>query len=204
MHCSFTISSKRSVQSDRAYTFLLALLRLALGENVQNMPMALSPDEWREVYRMAAKHAVIAIAWDGVEQLQQHTPQMLQSMPADLMGKWFADVHAIEAANSRMAKHTAQVQKLLSDGGFDSLVLKGATLAAYYSKPEHRQAAWGQAFCVLRNHSQQEEPLRESAPPVVWSRSPTGSLANCYRYYKPCMEAQANHPHPSPSPEHVA
>ena len=129
------------MQSDRAYTFLLALLRLALGENVQNMPMALSPDEWREVYRMAAKHAVIAIAWDGVEQLQQYTPQMLQSMPADLMGKWFADVHAIETANSRMAKHTAQVQKLLNDGGFGSQVLKGATLAAYYPKPEHRQAA---------------------------------------------------------------
>lgn len=129
------------MQSDRAYTFLLALLRLALGVGKQSVSLALSPDEWRDVYRMAAKHAVIAIAWDGVEQLQQHTPQMLQSMPADLMGKWFADVHAIEAANSRMAKHTAQVQKLMSDGGFDSLVLKGATLAAYYPKPEHRQAA---------------------------------------------------------------
>lgn len=101
----------------------------------------LSPDEWREVYRLSAKHAVIAIAWDGVEQLQQRSPQALQSMPADLMGKWFADVRTVETANRQMSGLAAQVQKLLNDGGFDSQVLKGSTLAACYPNPEHRQSA---------------------------------------------------------------
>lgn len=102
---------------------------------------SLSLDEWRKVYHLSAKHAVVALAWDGVEQLQQQNPEVLQSMPADLMGKWFADVHAIEAANIRMTKLAAKVQKILNDGGFDSCLLKGASLAQYYPKPEHRQSA---------------------------------------------------------------
>lgn len=138
------------MQSDRSYTCLLILLRLALGERVSAMFPSLSPDEWRKVYHLSAKHAVVALAWDGVEQLQQQNPEVLQSMPADLMGKWFADVHAIEAANIRMTRLAAKVQNILNDGGFDSCLLKGASLAQYYPKPEHRQAAdidlWVQPF----------------------------------------------------------
>ena len=101
----------------------------------------LAPAEWREVYRLAAKHAVIGIAWDGVEQLQARSPEALQSMPGDLMGKWFADAQTIQTANGRMAKQASDVQELLRAGGFDSEILKGAALAAYYPNPAHRQAA---------------------------------------------------------------
>ena len=108
---------------------------------------------------MAAKHAVIAIAWDGVEQLQQRSPQALQSMPADLMGKWFADVRTVETANRQMSGLAAQVQKLLNDGGFDSCLLKGASLAQYYPKPEHRQSADIDLWVLPHGN----EPLRLTA-----------------------------------------
>lgn len=147
------------MQSDRSYTCLLNLLRLALGERVSAMFPSLSPDEWREVYRLAAKHAVIAIVWDGVEQLQQQNPEVLLSMPADLMGKWFADVHAIEAANIRMTKLAAKVQNILNDGGFDSQVLKGSTLAVCYPKPGHRQSADIDLWVLPHGN----EPLRLTA-----------------------------------------
>ena len=123
-----------------AWTYLLELLRLVLCEQAAKLE-PLAPAEWREVYRLAAKHAVIGIAWDGVEQLQARSPEALQSMPGDLMGKWFADAQTIQTANSRMAKQAADVQELLRTGGFDSEILKGAALAAYYPKPAHRQAA---------------------------------------------------------------
>ncbi len=132
---------------------------MALGRHVGAMLPNLSPDEWREVYRMAAKHAVIAIAWDGVEQLQQRSPQALQSMPADLMGKWFADVRTVETANRQMSGLAAQVQKLLNDGGFDSCLLKGASLAQYYPKPEHRQSADIDLWVLPHGN----EPLRLTA-----------------------------------------
>ena len=103
------------MQSDRPYTCLLILLRLALGEHTDTMLPSLTADEWREVYQLSVKHAVVALAWEGVEQLQLHIPEALQAMPADLMGKF------------------------LNDGGFDSQVLKGSTLAACYPNPEHRQ-----------------------------------------------------------------
>ena len=147
------------MQSDRSYTCLLNLLRLALGERVSAMFPSLSPDEWREVYRLAAKHAVIAIAWDGVEQLQQQNPEVLQSMPADLMGKWFADVRTVETANRQMSGLAAQVQKLLNDGGFDSCLLKGASLAQYYPNPEHRQSADIDLWVLPHGN----EPLRLTA-----------------------------------------
>lgn len=126
--------------SDRAFAYLIYLLRLALGEEL-GRPGLIIPDDWREVYRMAQRHAVIGVAWDGVERMQAEAPDMLGSMPADLMGKWFADVQTIAAANSRMAKQTERVQANLQAGGFDSQILKGASLAAYYPKPAQRQAA---------------------------------------------------------------
>ncbi|MBQ7531587.1 MAG: nucleotidyltransferase family protein [Paludibacteraceae bacterium] len=125
---------------DKPFACLAGLLRLALGGEL-GTPGLMAPDEWREVYRLAQRHAVIGMAWDGVERLQAEASELLRSMPSDLMGKWFADVQTIAAANSRMAKQTVQVQALLQAGGFDSQVLKGASLAAYYPNPAHRQAA---------------------------------------------------------------
>ena len=122
------------------WIYLLELLRLAADERTARLE-PLAPAEWREVYRLAAKHAVIGVAWDGVEQLQAQKPETLQSMPGDLMGKWFADVQTIQTANGRMTKQASDVQELLSAGGFDSEILKGAALAAYYPNPAHRQAA---------------------------------------------------------------
>lgn len=126
--------------ANKSFCVLLSLLRLADGQPVEER-VTLSPGEWREVYRFAAKHAVIAVAWDGVERLQAQSPEVIQSLPADLMGKWFADVQAIDAANSRLAKQAAVIQDKLTIAGFDSQILKGATLAAYYPHPAHRQSA---------------------------------------------------------------
>lgn len=127
---------------DTSWAYLLYLLRLALGtesEPVNAQP--LSPDEWREVYRLAAKHAVIAVAWSGVEHLQVSASDALTALPADLLGKWFADVQAIHAANIRMAKQAAQLQARLKDSGFCSQILKGASLATFYPEPARRQSA---------------------------------------------------------------
>ena len=128
---------------DKPYAHLVRLLRLAATESGASAFAVTSPsdEEWRMTYRLASKHAVVGVAWDGVERLQAEAPEVLRSMPADLMGKWFADVQTIEAANSRMAKQNEQVQALLKTGGFDSHILKGALLAAYYPQPVHRQAA---------------------------------------------------------------
>ena len=128
---------------DKPFAYLVRLLRLAATESGALAFAAAPPsaEEWRATYRLALRHAVPGVAWDGVERLQAEAPEALRDMPADLMGKWFADVQTIEAANSRMAKQAEQVQALLKTGGFDAQILKGASLAAYYQQPAHRQAA---------------------------------------------------------------
>ena len=125
---------------NKPFQTLVTLLRLAISEH-ESPQEAPAAEDWRDIYRLAKKHAVLAIAWDGVEHLQQQAPEVLQLLPADLMGKWFADVQSIEAANKRLAQQTNRVQELLFAGGYNSLLLKGASLAAYYPAPEHRQSA---------------------------------------------------------------
>ncbi len=128
----------------KAFDTLVMLLRPGMEDNYPK-PMQpsglLTPDEWRDVYRMAQRHAVTGIAWDGVERLQSEVPEQIHTMPADLTGKWFADSQAIQAANRNMVKTAAQVQTSLHEAGYDSQILKGASLAAYYPQPTHRQAA---------------------------------------------------------------
>ena len=128
----------------RVFDTLVVLLRLGLEDNgpkPMQITVLLTPEEWRDVYQTAQRHAVTGIAWDGVERLQSTSPEQIQSMPADLAGKWFADSQAIQAANRHMAKRAAQVQAAIQDAGFESQILKGASLAAYYPQPTHRQAA---------------------------------------------------------------
>lgn len=137
--------------ADKSFRLLVSLLRLAVSDD--NVPMSVSvtptADEWRGAYRHAARHAVIALAWDGVAYLQTKAQEMLCHLPAELTGKWFADVQTIQTANERMAQQAARIQAFLKTGGFRSCVLKGASLAAYYPRPAHRQAAdidlWVQA-----------------------------------------------------------
>lgn len=116
------------------------MLRLAVGEQVEELE-SLAPVEWREVYRLAAQHAVIAVVWDGIERVQSQSPEVLQSMPSDLMGTWFADAQAIEASNRNLVKQAATIQSQLTDAGFASQILKGGSLAEYYPIPAHRQSA---------------------------------------------------------------
>lgn len=125
---------------EKAWTCLLSMLRMAVAKQ-SDSPGPLAPAEWREVYRLAARHAVIAVAWDGIEHVQSLSPDVLQSMPTDLMGKWFADAQAIEASNCDLAKQAATIQSQLTEAGFESQILKGSSLAAYYPVPAHRQSA---------------------------------------------------------------
>ena len=142
---------------NKAFAYLIRLLQSAIASRdsfPQDEFMPLAPDEWREVYRLAAKHAVIAVAWSGVENLQSSALDAIKTLPADLMGKWFADVQAIHAANIRMAKQSAQLQARLKNSGFCSQILKGASLAAYYPEPVRRQSADIDLWVTQPNNTQ--------------------------------------------------
>lgn len=103
--------------------------------------MPLDNNDWRNAYYLANRHAVIGAAWDGIINLQTYAPELTQNISPDMMGKWFADVKTIEAANRRLELQTAQLQEFLQKGGFESRLLKGASFAFFYPDPAHRQAA---------------------------------------------------------------
>lgn len=131
---------------NQSFALLLNLLQLAASDNLNSaheLPLlgALSAKQWWDTYHLAVKHAVAALAWDGIARLQSKAPNVLCNMPVDLMGKWFADVQVIEITNSRMKKQATELQNLLLEGHYNSQILKGTALAAYYPNPTHRQSA---------------------------------------------------------------
>ena len=131
----------------KSFNLLAYLLRLAIadsgGQYVSQLknPGLLSVEDWYEAYHLAVKHAVIALAWEGVVRIQAEDPLCLQNLPAELMGKWFADVQTIETENLHLEHRVAQLQVFLQKGGFASELLKGASFAAYYPNPAHRQSS---------------------------------------------------------------
>ena len=123
-----------------ALALLNYLLCLALGKDsaLTDMPTA---QMWRHTFMLAKKHNVVAIAWDGLLILQQHTPQAFSTLSQQLLGQWFADTHAIESVNRGRVKQIERVQDDLLKQGFSSIVLKGSSLAKFYPEPLHRQSS---------------------------------------------------------------
>ena len=128
--------------TDRSFAYLCALLRLAVDASCKHIHgQILTQEEWRKVYHLSQKHAVTGVAWEGVECMQQHSPEQVQSLPPDLLGKWFADTQTIRSANRCMAEQAANVLRILRAGGFDAQIIKGSELAAFYPEPSLRLAA---------------------------------------------------------------
>lgn len=132
--------------TDKVFAYLLNLLHLGLAEDaVEQLSFdeaeTLSRDEWWQLYQTAKRHAVVGVTWDGVVRLQTYAPETLHAMPAELLGKMFADVQLIERANSAKQQQIAKIQSVLRSGGYNSIELKGNAVAAYYPRPQHRQSA---------------------------------------------------------------
>ena len=98
-------------------------------------------DLWRHIYQLAKQQAVAALVWDGVAHAQTIATDWVRNIPADVLGHLFADTQIIESANIRKREQTKQIQSFLQQYGYQSVVLKGTSLAAFYPNHLHRQSA---------------------------------------------------------------
>ena len=103
------------------------LLRVAVGRQncLSHTPTA---DEWRVLYGMAAKQAVLGVCFKGVERLH---PQG-QVPPQDLLFEWIGATETIRATNELLNKRCRKLQAKLSEAGIRSSILKGQAVAEYY------------------------------------------------------------------------
>ena len=93
-----------------------------------------SESEWKEVYRLAIEHGVMALAFDSVMRLPDE-----QKPPRSLKMSWAVSVDAVE---NRYAKQVSAVHDLAAffkGNNISMLLFKGLSLAQYYSIPSHRE-----------------------------------------------------------------
>lgn len=106
---------------------LIALLKKSLFNIDISLP---SEVDWQEVYNEAVSQSVVPIAYDGTAGISD--------IPKDVL-KSFKDYSlAVFLQNDSVLKGQKDVAELLQKNNIAYAILKGASVARYYSKPELR------------------------------------------------------------------
>lgn len=103
------------------------LIRVAIGRQ-DNLSENLSQEDWRKLYYMAAKQALLGICFSGVRQQKERGVQI----PQDLYLQWLGTVMQIHQRNQLMTQRTAEAVDVLKDNGMPCYVLKGQSIGKIY------------------------------------------------------------------------
>jgi len=117
-----------------AYKSFFALLRAGLWNREPSCEcFPLSPEEWKQVYRIARKQTVEGIVYDGIMRLPEHL-----FPPRDILLKWVVMIDLMEERNRRMNKVVAELYDLFTKNHITAFLMKGQGVATYYENPLHR------------------------------------------------------------------
>lgn len=84
--------------------------------------------EWRQLYTLADKQALIGICFCGVQRLRK----LGYDIPTDLYMKWLGMAAKIQQRNDLMNRKCVEVQRMLAKEGLKSSILKGQGMARLY------------------------------------------------------------------------
>ena len=126
----------KTMLNDASVQMLLALLRASLHElePEQAFFQGVSNDDWRLCYKLAARHGVMALAWDSVMKL----PKDLQP-PRPVKLPWASAVEVYEQKYSRYCSAVDEVSRFYADHGIRTVQLKGVGFSTLYPVPSHRE-----------------------------------------------------------------
>ena len=104
------------------------LIRVAIGNRVclSRVPTAA---EWKALYSLSVKQAVAGVCFCGVQRLPK---EQLVEMPVRLKLQWFALATQIKARNELLNHRCVEVQRMLTEEGMKSCILKGQGVARLY------------------------------------------------------------------------
>lgn len=124
------------IKQSNTEELMFRLLRMALHEQTFNDTewQSYSDEDWKACYRLAAKHGVMAVAWDGIQLL----PVELQpSRPIKL--SWAVAVKDYEERYERYCRTAAELSEFYAGHGITMMQIKGVGLSSYYPTPSHRE-----------------------------------------------------------------
>lgn len=153
-----------SPNADTELLFLLLRsgLRTAIPgdeERIRTLCAARKPD-WADIYKMAARQGVLAIAWDGFCRLVQEGLLAPEWQPArTLKLQWGFNAERIGQTYARQWAVSRELAERYAAAGIRTIVLKGFSAAADYPIPEHRPC--GDLDCFLPGAYEEGNRLAE-------------------------------------------
>lgn len=106
--------------------FELIQVAICHRESLSRVP---STAEWSMLYGLAVKQAVAGVCFCGVQRLPK---EQLVKMPVRLKLQWLALATQIKARNELLNHRCVEVQRMLTEEGMKSCILKGQGVARLY------------------------------------------------------------------------
>lgn len=111
-----------------------SLLQIATGRQ-SHLSHVLSDEEWKNLYNLAKKQALLGIAFEGVKKLSQG-----QWPTGDDVLNWTMATEGIKRRNMRTTDVCLRLTKELTKEGFDVCILKGQANHVYYDRLSAEQS----------------------------------------------------------------
>ena len=130
---------------DTNICLFFALIRVSIGrqERLSHTPTEM---EWRELYALAEKQALIGVCFTGVQRLQK----LGYDIPMDLNMKWLGMAAKIQQRNELMNRRCVEVQRMLAKEGMRMSILKGQGVARYYKLKDESLELRANSLGMLR------------------------------------------------------
>lgn len=108
-------------------------LRFCIG-SAREVPDSLKEEDWKELYVIAQKQALLGVLFYGIRRL----PAEYVGMKKELLLQWMAESQMLEKANVRLNDAAIQVSEWFRKKGFRTCILKGQGNALMYPNPYSR------------------------------------------------------------------
>ena len=110
------------------YKLFFELIQVAIchRDSLSRVP---STAEWKALYSLSVKQAVAGVCFCGVQRLPK---EQLVEMPVRLKLQWFALATQIKARNELLNHRCVEVQRMLTEEGMKTSILKGQGVAKLY------------------------------------------------------------------------
>ena len=132
--------------SNRTENILFQLLRIAIGAE-EALAFNAEGVEWTNVYTLARKQGVLAIAFDGLTKLFEQDNAFAKAFLQPLKLQWINAVFSIEQRYERQRTVCSELVAKWAEQGIKTLCLKGMAFSTYYPEPSHREC--GDFDCYL-------------------------------------------------------
>lgn len=136
------------------------ILQVAIG-NRQTLTSCPTDEEWESLYNECEKHALLGIAFAGVEKLPKE-----QTPPFDVLAEWLHDAQVAKERNEKLNAECEVLAKQLKHDGLWSCILKGQSNLVNYPEylRDYRTAGDIDVWCApISKQSKGEKKIIEYA-----------------------------------------